>query len=454
MDQLGVPPEEVWPHGAWFAVALAGAVGFAGIALWNYLAAPGATTKKPPPRRETSAPSPKARKPAAYVPSNEAEDLLAASSEDEQNKLGPLMASLAPTNDFNAQIKAARATLFYVQDENQWALLRRTGVLAAMVRLLVSLANRAAQRDDGNPSREEAAVLAALVAALRRLCRSPDLREAMVTPELVQHAVYLLHTSLVDATKAGLVEMLNVFAQLSDDRGLRKQIVAANELGSVLSWLFMQAGVESDEDIIKQTANALAPLVALEEDATRSLLLEQGATEHALRLFNEGRPKFAKRKTPLALLSLLNSLAGFVDADVCEKVLSQSLAQYFVSELRKNQKVALRKNLPEILSLLHAFLVQERNPELEPARKQFQDFFLEEQEDGTTGVEQVMSFLKDEKVFAEAADVLLGLSLNNTRVQTIIKENEEAMANIQAAKASEALHGSEHAEMLLARLGP
>jgi hypothetical protein len=59
MDQLGVPPEEVWPHGAWFAVALAGAVGFAGIALWNYLSAPGATTKKPPPRSETSAPSPK-----------------------------------------------------------------------------------------------------------------------------------------------------------------------------------------------------------------------------------------------------------------------------------------------------------------------------------------------------------------------------------------------------------
>jgi hypothetical protein len=39
-------------------------------------------------------------------------------------------------------------------------------------------------------------------------------------------------------------------------------------------------------------------------------------------------------------------------------------------------------------------------------------------------------------------------------VQNIIKEDEEAMANIQAAKSSEALHGSEHAELLLARLGP
>jgi hypothetical protein len=58
------------------------------------------------------------RKPAPWVPNTEAEDLLAAATEEEQKKLRPLIASLAPTSDHNAQIKAARATLFYVQDGN------------------------------------------------------------------------------------------------------------------------------------------------------------------------------------------------------------------------------------------------------------------------------------------------------------------------------------------------
>jgi hypothetical protein len=52
------------------------------------------------------------------VPNTEAEDLLAAATEEEQKKLRPLITSLAPTSDHNAQIKAARATLFYVQDGN------------------------------------------------------------------------------------------------------------------------------------------------------------------------------------------------------------------------------------------------------------------------------------------------------------------------------------------------
>ena len=58
------------------------------------------------------------RKPAPWVPNTEAEDLLEAATEEEQKKLRPLIPSLAPTSDHNAQIKAARATLFYVQDGN------------------------------------------------------------------------------------------------------------------------------------------------------------------------------------------------------------------------------------------------------------------------------------------------------------------------------------------------
>jgi hypothetical protein len=78
-------------------------------------------------------------------------------------------------------------------------------------------------------------------------------------------------------------------------------------------------------------------------------------------------------------------------------------------------------NLPvnSTLRSLHWFVtyVEVKKNQTVGFRNRFQDFFLEEQEDGTTGVEQVMSFLKDEKVFAEAAEVLLGLSLNNSTLE-------------------------------------
>jgi hypothetical protein len=149
--------------------------------------------------------------------------------------------------------------------EGQWSMMRRTGVVAAMIRLLVAIANRAAQRPDISPSREEAAVLAALVAALSRLCRSPELREAMATPELVQHAVFLLHTPIVDTTKAGIIAMLNIFVRLSDDPQLRESIVSEEvELGPVLAQQFLQTTIESGEDIIKHSANALVPFVSLD----------------------------------------------------------------------------------------------------------------------------------------------------------------------------------------------
>jgi len=192
-----------------------------------------------------------------------------------------------------------------------------------------------------------------------------------------------------------------------------------------------------------------------EGESTRAVLLEHGGVEHALGLFTEGRAKFAKRRTPLALLALLNALSAVADVETCEKVLSASLAQYFVAELRKNQKVSLRQNLPDLLSLLRAFLVQERAgaADANDLRRQFQDFFLEEQDDGTTGLEQVMSFLRDDKLFPDAAEVLLGLSLDNSRVQAGIKENEEAMAAVRAASETASHPGSEAARLLLARVG-
>lgn len=474
MDGLGIPPDQdddllfgLVP--SWSTAVLASAVGLAGIAIWRrYLAPPGPsrpTTKGTAPAGTTrpAVPSPKVRKPAPWVPNTEAEDLLAAATEEEQKKLRPLIASLAPTSDHNAQIKAARATLFYVQDESQWSMMRRTGVLSAMVRLLVTIANHAAQRggdgdggDIGVPSREEAAVLAALSAALSRLCRAPELREAMATPELVEHAVFLLRTPLVDSTKAELVALLNVFVRLGDDLRLRAAMVDGGELGPVLAQLFLQTTIESGEDIIKHSANALVPFVTMDEGKiTRDVLLEHGGVEHALDLFTEGRAKFAKRRTPLALLALLNALSAVADVETCEKVLSASLAQYFVAELRKNQKVSLRQNLPDLLSLLRAFLVQERAgaADANDLRRQFQDFFLEEQDDGTTGLEQVMSFLRDDKLFPDAAEVLLGLSLDNSRVQAGIKENEEAMAAVRAASETASHPGSEAARLLLARVG-
>jgi hypothetical protein len=215
-----------------------------------------------------------------------------------------------------------------------------------MVRLLVTITNHAAQRggdgdggDIGVPSREEAAVLAALSAALSRLCRAPELREAMATPELVEHAVFLLRTPLVDSTKAELVALLNVFVRLGDDLRLRAAMVDGGELGPVLAQLFLQTTIESGEDIIKHSANALVPFVTMdgtdttrydqrhereemltefscartEGKSTRDVLLEHGGVEHALDLFTEGRAKFAKRRTPLALLALLNALSAVAD---------------------------------------------------------------------------------------------------------------------------------------------
>ena len=50
-----------------------------------------------------------------------------------------------------------------------------------------------------------------------------------------------------------------------------------------------------------------------EGKSTRAVLLEHGGVEHALDLFTEGRAKFTKRRTPLALLALLNALSAVAD---------------------------------------------------------------------------------------------------------------------------------------------
>jgi len=153
----------------------------------------------------------------------------------------------------------------------------------------------------------------------------------------------------------------------------------------------------------------------------------------------------------------------------CEKVLSQSFAQYFMRELRQNQKASLRGNLPGLLTGLSSFL-EHREPDHLPALKRhsplrlvyctpvhfvvppnrFQDYFLEELEDGTTGLDQVMSFLIDEKVWPETIEVLLGLSLENPRAQARISENKEAMAHLSSAKESGSCESG--ASLLLSRL--
>lgn len=117
-------------------------------------------------------------------------------------------------------------------------------------------------------------------------------------------------------------------------------------------------------------------------------------------------------------------------AEDCERVLSQSLAQYFVTELRKNQTASLRQHLPDSLTVLF-HLIEQRDEEHSPALQKygkatsydfeylqwtmdsFQNFFLEEQDDGITGLELIMVLLKDEKLVAETAGVLCGLSQEN-----------------------------------------
>lgn len=144
-------------------------------------------------------------------------------------------------------------------------MLSRTGVVSGMVRLLISIANKAAQEGAADPSREDAAVFAALTAALSRLASRgpPQLGQAIgTTPGLIPHAIYLLDSPIVDSTKASLIALLNAFLNRLPSPALRAAVMNEKfELGPVLVKVFLQIEESSGESIIKHTSNALVPFV-------------------------------------------------------------------------------------------------------------------------------------------------------------------------------------------------
>lgn len=148
-------------------------------------------------------------------------------------------------------------------------MLSRTGVLAGMVRLFISIASKSVDTGEG-PSREDSAVLAALAAALSRLASRgpPQLGEAIgTTPAFVTHSVYLLDTPIVDTTKSSIIAILNSFVSRIPKPALRNAVMSgAVGLGPVLVKAFLQIGDSFTESIIKHTANILVPFVQEGED--------------------------------------------------------------------------------------------------------------------------------------------------------------------------------------------